>query len=118
MDKTSVIAVNLESQFEPVSILDTKSIGLSRYLRHDAITDLDRFDCSSLHYAAMDDSQAVVGTVRLILPAARIMPIQRDLDRVEQWCSYMRYKYGIRSDQSNSLPVMGTLESTICRCHC
>lgn len=110
MDTTSVIRVNLESQFR--ACLDLryevyKSLG---YLRRDAITDLDRFDCSSLHYAAVDDSQAVVGTVRLVLPAARVMPIHRDLDRVEQWCSHMRNKYGIVIDQSNSLPVMETLE--------
>jgi hypothetical protein len=107
---TSVIPVNLESQFRACLDLRCvvyKSLG---YLSSDAVIDLDRFDCSSLHYAAVDESQAVVGTARLILPRACGIAIQRDLDRVEQWCLHVRDQYRIVIDRLSSLPVLETLE--------
>jgi hypothetical protein len=102
--------VNLESQFR--ACLDLryevyKSLG---YLSCDAVTDLDRFDFSSLHYAAVDECQTVVGTVRLVLPKPFVMAIKRDLDRVEEWCLHICNQYGIMIDRSNSLPVLETLE--------
>jgi len=71
--------------------------------------DLDAFDWTSIHFAATNENQALVGTVRLILADTESSKAS-ELESSERWCSNLLKICKMDIVRSNTLPILETLK--------
>ena len=83
------------------------------YLGSDITFDLDPFDWSSFHLVAKNESDDLVGTVRVIRSSTRSSPLtpktQNELLQIGEWCDAIRHDLELSITPSASLPIFDTL---------
>ena len=79
------------------------------YLKHRRDSDIDEFDWSSLHFEAVDDSDSIVGVVRLVLPN-RLDNNNHVPNPVIDWCEQLNQEQSLGIEPSRSLPIWDTMK--------
>jgi predicted GNAT family N-acyltransferase len=107
-----VTQVKTKKEFEKCLELRYEVYHRLGYLKHKNKTDLDEFDWSSFHFAALREDGEPVAVVRLAVPASLVDQVDQagQLRDVGKWCDDVNQRYDLGIVPSRSIPIWDTLQ--------